>query len=959
MKTAKLLLFTLFAAINSYGQYYKQYNTSSGLISNNIYHINSDKSGNLWFVSDKGAVKYDGQNFEVFTTENGLSDNEIYNTYEDLYNRIWFFASNGKLCYYREGEIYNSNNDSLINKLPRYSFVNAMFHNPVDSSLYIAPVNGPLIVANNNSIKTLQCNLSTNSKIRSLFLSDSTVTLTTLHNRFVVNDTCLAVTDNNTIYESYYNNGYLSIVHNDKLELYKNDSLIWETTDKDVLISKIYDAYYDTQGYLLCGTRNGLVVFDLSNNNKYRFFDNTRITSTAIDIHGNYWLSSLGKGIFKLYQSNISGIKRLASTEEKDIIVKKSGQVFIKDKTKIDFLSTVKGKVIQTRITDHFNKKYEPVYANDSIFFYWHVNKFNYTYSYNRNTHLTSKYPKNHFYESHKTGANTYLLTNKAEIKHVRFLENNFHFIDSFYIEHGIYSPNFIEELNRYYYFSTNVLYCYNVNSGKLNAVDTINELSGNRIMIYNAGNVYLFSDNRLRIYDTSNSFLFDGNNTLGVPIYSITKLKNQNYIINTSKGYQLATISKNGNISNTQLIHYPIEQNDILSIFPIDSFLLCNTKSGLYSFSQAAINKKRSEPKLNFEHISVDGVRQNTVNKKLIAKENATISVTLSSKYFLSGKLLFRYRIIDDNRIGQWNETHSKEISFDLNKGEYTIQFQTLTENATPSDIISFNVTIKPTFFTSVSFYSICFIVIIIIVVLVFKYYIARKKKAFADEMEHMQLEHKAINSLLNPHFIFNAINNIQNLINQNSKDEANEYLATLSVMIRQNVQNLQYSVIPLKKELDLIDNYIELQNLRFGNKIIYRLTNNTNSNYHIPPLLLHTFVENAIVHGFDRESNLLLKININTDDRDYLTITITDNGVGITATQQVEKTDKNKTSLGISFSEKRLKRLSTFYNVNYQLQLKDRLDVDSTNGTIVTIMLYARFYDKIQADNIYPLIN
>ena len=222
---------------------------------------------------------------------------------------------------------------------------------------------------------------------------------------------------------------------------------------------------------------------------------------------------------------------------------------------------------------------------------------------------------------------------------------------------------------------------------------------------------------------------------------------------------------------------------------------------------------------------------------------------------------------------------------------------------------------------------------------------YNRNKKKLFENELDFLQLEHKAINSLLNPHFIFNAINNIQSLVNEQSSDAANNYLAILSKLIRQNIENLQFNFIPVTKELSLVKNYIQLQNLRFDNriKLLIDAAIDNQDNIQIPPLLIHTFVENCIVHGFKKEMNdftITIELSLSTDD--YLIIKITDNGAGLSG--KSNSAISEKLSLGIDFIRKRLKRLSDFYKVKYMLEINN---VTNGTGTEVLIILSARFSD------------
>lgn len=952
-----ILLAILFITPSCYGQYCKEYNTSNGLISNNVYHVMSDKQGYLWFCSDKGVVKYNGQAFENFTTSDGLTDNEVYNAYEDLYGRVWFYTSNSRYCYYGKGIIHNSSTDTFIKRIPNYSYINTMFHDPRDSTLYIGPLYGPVIKIKDNSVSTLSCQLKQYSKLRALFPRQNNMGLEAEQSSFIINETCLVKTTGDKVHESFYSKEHLIIADNNELSISKGEKHIWSIEDDDIALSKIYHAYYDDEGYLLCGTKNGLIIFDINKSTKHKFLGNYRISSIAKDIEGNYWLSSLGKGVIKFYNSNIKGLVSLSVPGHADIINKRSGQIFVKNGGMLHSLSSYKNYISQRFLSNNFEKNYEPVYANDSMLFYYHNSNFKNTYAQKiSGSNWRTSFP-HHFTEIYQTGDSTYILTNKVEIKHVLYSKNRLRFIDSIYIGETIHSVNYIDELKRLYYFCSNILYCYNANTGNIDLVDTLKQIVGNNYVVYDENKILVICGEIINVYHAQNHTLKE-TSRLHVPIYSIFKLHKNKYVINTNAGYSLVNITSEGKITSPIAINYPIEQNDILALYPLGNFVLCNTVDKLYYFSKNLINQDLGKPKLFFNQIIVDGKKRFGLHNPILTKRNANITIELSPVYYSNNNLNYRYRITDDKTTGAWNKTKSNEISFSFNSpGKYTVEVQAASPDLTKSDIKSIPVTVKPTFFSSVLFYLICIVSVSIIIFMIFRYYARQKRKAFNDELHHMQLEHKAINSLLNPHFIFNAINNIQNLVNHNSKEEANEYLATLSIMIRQNVQNLQFSIIPLRKELGLINNYVALQNLRFDNKIKYNLANNSSDDVHIPPLLIHTFVENAIIHGFNREDALHININIKPSADNYLTITIMDNGIGINNSKTNLNNNTGRKSFGISFSEKRLQRLSSFYSVDYMLKIVDRIEVDKTKGTMVIIKLYAGFYKLMHKANALPL--
>ena len=143
-----------------------------------------------------------------------------------------------------------------------------------------------------------------------------------------------------------------------------------------------------------------------------------------------------------------------------------------------------------------------------------------------------------------------------------------------------------------------------------------------------------------------------------------------------------------------------------------------------------------------------------------------------------------------------------------------------------------------------------------------------------------------EALQSQMNPHFIFNAMNSIQNYIIDHNIDEALHYMGAFSKLIRQTLNHSSKSSIPLSDEIIYLNTYITLENNRFNNKIGVQITIDEAvdaDGIEIPPMLIQPFVENVFVHAFDHQSiKPSLEIHFYIAG-DYLVATITDNGKGM----------------------------------------------------------------------------
>ncbi|MBK8504029.1 MAG: histidine kinase [Saprospiraceae bacterium] len=145
--------------------------------------------------------------------------------------------------------------------------------------------------------------------------------------------------------------------------------------------------------------------------------------------------------------------------------------------------------------------------------------------------------------------------------------------------------------------------------------------------------------------------------------------------------------------------------------------------------------------------------------------------------------------------------------------------------------------------------------------------------------------LEMQALRAQMNPHFIFNSLNSINNFILRNEKQQASDYLVKFSKLIRLILENSALHVVSLAQELDTLRLYIELESLRFQHSFNYQLIISDDLDtlsIKVPPLILQPFVENAIHHGLlPKERPGHLKIII-AEEENRLMLSIEDDGIG-----------------------------------------------------------------------------
>ncbi|WP_147243779.1 sensor histidine kinase [Pedobacter miscanthi] len=190
----------------------------------------------------------------------------------------------------------------------------------------------------------------------------------------------------------------------------------------------------------------------------------------------------------------------------------------------------------------------------------------------------------------------------------------------------------------------------------------------------------------------------------------------------------------------------------------------------------------------------------------------------------------------------------------------------------------------------------------------LIYRTRIAAVKRKESLKRQIKKLEIKAIRSQMNPHFMFNALNSIQSLINSGQYKEANIYLEKFSLLMRRVLNNSEKTFVSLSDDLEAVSLYAELEKLRFNFVFNLSVEKGINSGLiEIPGMIIQPLVENAIIHGIAQMGTSgILDIRISRRGI-YLRVEVSDNGIGL-----VEKTSGKPIGLGLKLVRERLSLLN-----------------------------------------------
>jgi tetratricopeptide (TPR) repeat protein len=214
--------------------------------------------------------------------------------------------------------------------------------------------------------------------------------------------------------------------------------------------------------------------------------------------------------------------------------------------------------------------------------------------------------------------------------------------------------------------------------------------------------------------------------------------------------------------------------------------------------------------------------------------------------------------------------------------------------------------------------------------------------KRQLTLKKDLAEYEQKALHLQMNPHFVFNCLSSISSFIVQNGTDSALKYLSKFSKLMRLTLEYSKGSLIPIDKEIESLQNYLELEQLRFENKFEFEINSSENVEFNmgLPPLLIQPFVENAILHGLVPKEGRG-KINVDFDVQNgQLICTITDNGIGLSESKLLKENSVTAhQSMALDITKKRLKIMESITSKSARIEI---LELNSNTQTGTKAILY-----------------
>ncbi len=308
-----------------------------------------------------------------------------------------------------------------------------------------------------------------------------------------------------------------------------------------------------------------------------------------------------------------------------------------------------------------------------------------------------------------------------------------------------------------------------------------------------------------------------------------------------------------------------------------------------------------------------------------------------------------YYYRL--DGAMGNWQQNENGHLAFyNLSPGKYTLrvkggnQYEHLLSNEDDVEII-----VEPYWWQTTWFKLSCIALIIALTTFLIRRRIMVIRQEATFKQKIAETEMMALRSQMNPHFIFNSLNSIENFMMQNEKRLASSYLNKFARLIRMILDSSRNELVPLARDMEALRLYVDLEQLRFDHKFCFRLHVDPlllNGDYKVPALLIQPYVENAIVHGLAHSERDDLNLTVSAIlEGEYIHYIIEDNGIGRQLSSYYNQQNRpHHKSVGLSITEERINIFNRKQNANGRVIITDLVDKkDGASGTKVDILIKA----------------
>jgi len=295
-----------------------------------------------------------------------------------------------------------------------------------------------------------------------------------------------------------------------------------------------------------------------------------------------------------------------------------------------------------------------------------------------------------------------------------------------------------------------------------------------------------------------------------------------------------------------------------------------------------------------------------------------------------------------------KWITGNGSDINLfyrNLPPGKYNFRLRVRKSDSGWSKPLVLAVIIRPTMVEYPAFWAI--LVLIAGALILFIVFRIKSERIKRIEIDHqlVVLEQKALQSMMNPHFIFNSLGSIQNYLLKNKESEAIIYLSNFARLIRQNLNAVNTPMILLQEEVERLTNYLDLEKIRLENKFDFNIEIDPEleeDEVYIPGMIIQPIVENSIWHGIaSLKEQGKIAISFQPHTSKSLVIRIEDNGIGMKQSNEDSNNDAHRKHLGMQIIKKRLYLLGKKYTTETSINYSGSSSASVNPGTLAVLVV------------------
>lgn len=959
-----LVLFS-FSHCQSQELYHRILNADNGLPSNKVHTVFEDSKGYMWFGTENGVCRWDSKNFVTYTIKDGLPNNEVLYILEDSKGRIWFSTFSNELCYLQNDTIFNRKNDQRLEKISIDKGGKLCEHK---GEIYFFSYPNSLL--KKIDLKTLEYR-GTNIKT----ISTGNPDIFFYQDKFIsINNTSETITLSNIIYDStffHFANWIFYLDKPDKVRIIDKNYNTYYSMKIDSIFRFLIQHSRGPQYYSDVLLTNNLLGYkmksvDIFNMIETKFkpfplkpnkdlniqysdkfssdlrqfyeYDNDiilinkknlqckRHQSLLFDSELNH-SKTLNKKLLIITQDNVLLLSNL-NVQNNNAKVDKVGslyKLFFGDNNLNVLYNSGKVMNIATGITRDYNTKsklYNIEYGDKKKLFLISYKQiinlqnrksfFEFTSDYSQRFKGLSYSDKHLLYTINNSSNGLYIQDLNQKATKISNLNTYTSFIDS-------RDRIWIGTVNKLYVAKTFLPKVEGEKEIKLNKDFDIfcseikEDANGNLFFTTNDG-IYVLdkNDKKYHIYDKN---YLSSNECVTLKLDS----QNQSFFVATRYGvnqirYKLLNNRLQFSVANKFFKEDGLTSNEIKDILIQGDSLWVASAKGLDLISNKNYRPDSIKIPVHYNKIFINDSLWRLDTFYQLNHDQNNLKIDYSAIYYQRRERLdIRYRLIKDGDTSSGSIESSVLQLFSLASGNYTLQLYAYDRDYPyiHSDYKILRFQVSPPYYKTWWFYLLILLTALCILGALMWYRNRNKLEQIKLISELNKYKLHGLQNQMNPHFVFNSMSTIQDLILTEQNVDALDFISDFSHLMRTMLQNSRNETISLRQEINFLKRYIELEQIRYTQTFDYKfeteIPEDELNDIYIPTMMIQPIVENAIKHGVSnlKERKGLVTINFALDSEEtFLTVKIVDNGLG----QSMSSKSKSHSSTAIKIIQERL---------------------------------------------------